>query len=47
MDEFEEERFNEANPYVTIGFIVQNFERCHKGGSKFKYKWVKVDSLGD
>ena len=47
MDESEEEHFNEANPYVKIGFIVQKLERCHQGGSKFKYKWVKVDSLGD
>ncbi|KAL4600954.1 hypothetical protein ACB092_11G237200 [Castanea dentata] len=47
MDEFKEECYNEANPYVTIGFIVQKLERCHQGGSKFKYKWVKVDSLGD
>ena len=47
MDESEEERYNEANPYVTIGFLVQKLERCHQGGSKFKYKWVKVDSLGD
>ncbi|XP_023881403.1 uncharacterized protein LOC136062141 [Quercus suber] len=47
MDESEEERYNEANPYVTIGFIVQKLERCHQGGSKFKYKWVKVYSLGD
>ncbi|XP_030963444.1 putative F-box protein At5g55150 [Quercus lobata] len=47
MDESEEERYNEASPYVTIGFIVQKLERCHQGGSKFKYKWMKVDSLGD
>ena len=47
-DESDEEGFDKNdNPYVTIGFTVQKLKRCTQEGSIFKYKWVKVDSLGD
>ncbi|KAF3955653.1 hypothetical protein CMV_019154 [Castanea mollissima] len=47
-DESDEEGFaKNDNPYVTIGFTVHKLTRCTQEGSIFKYKWVKVDSLGD
>ena len=48
MDESDDEGFDEnVNLYVTIGFTIKRLKRCTQQGSKFKYKWVKVDSLGD
>nr|XP_023882431.1 putative F-box protein At5g55150 [Quercus suber] len=44
-DEDEEEKIND-NPYVTIGFTILKLECSTKVRSKYKYKWVKVDSLG-
>uniref|UniRef100_A0A2N9H0W9 Uncharacterized protein n=1 Tax=Fagus sylvatica TaxID=28930 RepID=A0A2N9H0W9_FAGSY len=45
-DESDRKDINDK-PYVTIRFKVQKLERCTQEGSEFKYKWVKVDSLGD
>ena len=48
MDESDDEGFDEnVNLYVTIGFTIKRLKRCTQQGSKFKYKWMKVDSLGD
>ena len=48
MDESDDKGFNEnENFYVTIGFKVKRLKRFTQQGSKFKYKWMKVDSLGD
>nr|XP_023913250.1 F-box protein At2g17690-like [Quercus suber] len=44
--EDEEEKIND-NPYVTIGFTILKLECSTKVRSKYKYKWGKVDSLGD
>ena len=45
-DEFDKEGIKD-NSYVTFRFTVLKLERCTPEGSKFKYKWVKVDSLSD
>ena len=48
MDESDDEGFDEnVNLYVKIGFTIKRLKRCTQQGSKFKYKWMKVDSLGD
>ena len=53
-DDFEDEETKDEfdkgikdNSYVTFRFTVLKLERCTPEGSKFKYKWVKVDSLSD
>ncbi|KAK7851281.1 f-box protein [Quercus suber] len=50
-DESDEEEGKEEdiddNSYVTIGFTVLKLKRYTKAGSKDRYKWVKVHSLGD
>ena len=53
-DDFEDEETKDEfdkgikdNSYVTFRFTVLKLERCTPKGSKFKYKWVKVDSLSD
>ena len=45
-DEDQEEAIDD-DPYVTIGFTVLKLKRCTQAGSKYKYKYVKVHSLGD
>ena len=42
-----EEEYINDNAYLTIGFTVQKLKRCTQAGSKYRYKWVKVHSLGD
>ena len=42
----EEEKIND-NSYVTVGFTVLKLKRFTQAGSKYKYKYVKVDNLGD
>ena len=50
---YEENEFNEDlededdDPYVTIGFAVLKLKWCIQEGSKYKFKYVKVRSLGD
>ena len=45
-DEDQEEEIDD-DPYVTIGFTVLKLKRCTQAGSKYKYKYVEVHSLGD
>ncbi|KAK7842113.1 putative F-box protein At5g55150 [Quercus suber] len=45
-EEEEEEEIND-NSYVTIGFTVLKLKRSTQAGSKYKYKYEKVDNLGD
>uniref|UniRef100_A0A7N2LBQ0 KIB1-4 beta-propeller domain-containing protein n=1 Tax=Quercus lobata TaxID=97700 RepID=A0A7N2LBQ0_QUELO len=41
------EEYINDNAYLTIGFTVLKLKRCTQAGSKYRYKWVKVHSLGD
>ncbi|KAL0007074.1 hypothetical protein SO802_008576 [Lithocarpus litseifolius] len=45
-DEDQEEVIND-DPYVTIGFTILKLKRSTQARSKYKYKYVKVHSLGD